>query len=237
METQDTESLFYFKVVPAIAANKNRIIAVLGAIVLVIFVVLFFSWQKDQKEINAGQAFSQIWVTVQPGVNPSQVAAQYLKIATDYADTQTGQRALLQGATSYFQAGNYTDAQAQFQKFADANPNSSLVATALLGVASSLEAQGKSADALTAYHKVLDTTTDAAAQLSAKFATGRLLEQQGKGADALRFYEEIARTAPNSSLGQQASLKGTELAATLPKPAPISTVPPAKTITLTPPAK
>jgi len=215
MQSQDTESLVYFKIVPALVANKNRIIAGLTGIVLLILLFLFLSWHKDQKEVNAGQAFSQLWVSAQPGTTPADLAGQYLKIAGDYADTQTGQRALLQGAAVLFSNGNYSGAQTQFRKFADTYPNSALMATALLGVASALEAQGNASAALDAYRKILDGNSDAGTLLSAKFATARIDEQEGKAADALRYYQEIARAAPSSALGQQANLKALELAPNL----------------------
>ena len=237
MQSQDTESLVYFKIVPALVANKNRIIAGLTGIVLLILLFLFLSWHKDQKEVNAGQAFSQLWVSAQPGTTPADLAGQYLKIAGDYADTQTGQRALLQGASVLFSNGNYTGAQTQFQKFVDSYPSSSLIATALLGVASALEAQGNASAALDAYSKVLNSNSDASTSFSAKFATARIYEQQGKAADALRYYQEIARNAPNSALGQQANLKAVEIAATLPKP-PVAVAPaPVTSIPLTAPSK
>ena len=222
MQAQDTESYFFLKVWPALEANKNRIIAGVVAVVVIILLGLFLSWNRDQKEVNAGQAFSQLWVSAKPSVNPGQLADQYLKIASDYADTQTGQRALLEGAAVLFSAGRYADAQVQFQKFADTYPNSTLIATAVLGLASTLEAQGKADAALESYRKVLGTYNDAATQVSAKFAVARINEQQGKLGDALRYYQEIARTAPNSALGQQASLKAVELSATLPVKAPVA---------------
>lgn len=229
MQSQDTETLVYFKLVPALVANKNRIIGGLVAVVAVILLVLFLSWQKDQKEVNAGQVFSQLWVSAQTGAAPATLAGQYLKIAEDYPNTQTAQRALLQGAAILFAAGNYADALTQFQKFADAYPNSTLLSTAMLGIASSLEAQGKADGAQDAYHKVLNTYTDPVSQLTAKFALARIDEQQGKPADALRYYQEIAHAAPNSALGQQANLKAVELAAMLPKapsaPAPVAKAP------------
>ncbi len=229
MQSQDTESLVYFKLVPAIVANKNRIIGGLVAVIAVILLVLFLSWQKNQKEINAGQAYSQLWVSAQTGVAPADLASQYLKIAGDYASTQTAQRALLQGAAILFSTGNYADAQTQFQKFADTYPNSPLLSTAQLGIAASFEALGKADAAQAAYHKVLDTYTDPVSQLSSKFAIARIDEQQGKPADALRYYQEIAHAAPSSALGQQANLKAVELAALLPKapmaPAPAASMP------------
>src|ERR1700678_3625299 len=140
MESQDSATLFFFKIWPAIEANKNRIIAGAVVILLLVLLAVFFSWEKGQKEINAGQAYSQMLVSLQPNSSPAQMADQYLKVATDYPGTGAGQRALLQGAADLFAAGNYADAQTQFQKFADENPGSSMIAIAMLGIATSIEA-------------------------------------------------------------------------------------------------
>jgi predicted negative regulator of RcsB-dependent stress response len=219
MESQDTATLFLFKIWPAIEANKKRILWGAGAFGLLVLVILIFSWQRDQKEINAGQAFTQLMVSVQANTSPAQLASGFLKVASDYAGTAAAQRAQLQGAADLFTAGNYADAQTQFQKFADDYPNSPLMATAELGLASTLEALGKTDAALDAYKKTIENYSDLPAQMSAKFSAARIYEQQGKSADAIRYYEEVSRNGSGSTLGQQAMLKAVELKATLPAPA------------------
>jgi predicted negative regulator of RcsB-dependent stress response len=239
MESQDTATLYLFKLWPAIEANKKRILWGAVALLLVVLLVLFFSWQKDQKEINAGQAYSQMLVSLQPNDNPAELATQYLKVAGDYPGTEAGLRAQLQGAADLFTAGNYAEAQTQFQKFADENPNNSMVAIAALGVAACIEAQGKPDAALDSYKKVIDDYSDLPTQISAKFAVARLYEQQGKITDAIRYYDEVSRSASGSTLGQQASLKSVELKTSLPAPTQPSFTPtaPAMNTLAMPPSK
>lgn len=239
MESQDTATLYLFKIWPAIEANKKRIAMGAGAILVVVLLVLFFSWQKDQKEINAGQAYSQMLVSLQPNDSPADLANQYLKIAGDYPGTQAGQRALLQGAADLFTAGNYADSQTQFQKYLDANPDNSMAAIAALGIAACTEAAGKPDAALDAYKRVTDDYSDLPSQISAKFAIARIYEKQGKLTDAIRYYDEVARSASGSTLGQQASLKSVELKTALPAPAQPAFVPtaPAMTAPVVPPSK
>jgi len=214
MESQDTGTLLLFKTLSAIETHKNRFILGAAAVVLVVLVILFFSWEKDNKEINAGQALSQMGVTVQTGMTPAKVAGDYLKIAEDYAGTQAAQRAQLLGASALFAGGDYAGAQAQFQKFIDAYPGSSQLATAALGVASAEEAQGL-ASAGDAYQSVVDTYHDPASAISAQFALARIDEQHAKLTEAIRLYEQIARSVQGTTLGHQASVKVAELSAQL----------------------
>jgi predicted negative regulator of RcsB-dependent stress response len=220
MDSQDTGTLFLFKLWTAAEANKNRLAAAIAAIVVVILVILFFSWQKDQKEINAGQAYSQFLVSVPNGDNPADLAPGLLQVADQYPATEAGQRAQLQAAADLFVGGKYADAQTQFQKFSDANPNSAMIAIAELGLAATQEALGKTDAALAAYKNIINNYSDITAQIPAKFALGRISDEQGHPADAIRYYDEVAHSVSGSTLGQQAALKSAELKASLPAVAP-----------------
>jgi len=216
MESNDTESLFLLKIWPAIEANKNRIIGGAIAVILLIFLALFLSWHAGQKEINAGQAFSQLQVSLPPSTSPADQANQFLNIATDYSGTVAGQRAQLQAATDFFTAAHYTDAQTQFQKFVDTYPGSPLISIAALGVASSLDAQGNLSAAADAYNNVIENYGSSASANSAKFALAGIDEKQGKIKDAINYYQEIARSVSGSTLGEQAAQRAVELSTTLP---------------------
>jgi predicted negative regulator of RcsB-dependent stress response len=215
MESQDSATLFLFKIWPTVEAKKNWFIGGTIAVVLIVLFVIFLDWRRDQKEVTAGEALSQLVVTAPANTAPAQMAARYLKIAGDYADTLSGQRAQLLGAAALLEAGNHADAQTQFQKFVDTFPASSLVATAALGVAAAAEAQNKP-NAVDLYQQVLDTYHDPSAMLSAQFALGRIYEHQAKITEALRFYQQVARSAPRTTLGQEAGVKVVELTAALP---------------------
>ncbi len=211
MPSQDAPTALLFKLWPWIEANKNRIIAGAGIIIAAIFLYSFFSWQRDQKEIAAGQALTQLARSLPSGANAGQLADGYLKIAGEYSGTPGGRRAWLQGAAALFAAGRFADAQAQFQQFLDAHPDGDFSAASALGVAASLEAQGKLDLAIGAYQRVVNGFSDVVAANTAKFALARIDEQQGKVPDALNFYESIARATPGSILAQEAAMRAMEL--------------------------
>src|SRR6202044_2210851 len=114
----------------------------------------FVSSQREQREIDAGNALTEAIISTDSG----QLADSYLKINVQYPTTLAGQRALLQGAAAMFASGRYTDAQAQFQKYLDAHPDGAFYGQASLGVAASLDAQGKSDLAAGAFQHALSSS-------------------------------------------------------------------------------
>ncbi len=211
MQSQDAPTAFLFKLWPWIEANKNRVIAGTGIIIVAVFLYSFFSWQREQNEIAAGRALTQLALSIPPNASASQLADAYLKIAGKYPGTLGGRRAWLQGAAALLAAGRFADAQAQFQKFLDAHPDGDFSAAAALGVASSLEALGKLDLAIGAYQRVVNGFSDVVAANAAKFALARIEEQQGKFTDALNFYESIARSSPGSVSASEAGMRAVEL--------------------------
>jgi TolA-binding protein len=202
MQSQDTATVYLFKVWPWIGANIKRIGFGAAFVAILIFLMAFYSWRQNQKEVSAGKELTQIIVSPN-----NQSADSYFKVAADYSVTLAGQRAFLQGAAALFAAGKFSDAQAQFQKFLDTYPDSAFASQANLGVAASLDAQGKLDLAAAAYQRVRSGSSDTPTVNAAKFATARIDEQQGKISDALNLYADIARSDPNSSLGSEAALR------------------------------
>ncbi len=192
MDTQDASTEFLIKLWPWLEANKNRLIAGGGAIVLIGLIYSFVSWHHGQNEINAGEALTQILITPATSINASQQADQLAKFGAEYPGTEAAKRAQLQSAATFFEAGSYPEAQAQFQKFLDAYTGP-LAATAALGVAASLEAQGKLDPAATAYQRVTSIYSSSPANLLAQYSLGRLAEEQGKLAEAESYYESAAQ--------------------------------------------
>jgi len=212
MQSQDAPAAVLFKLWPWIEANKTRVIAGAGIIIVAVFLYSFYSWRGQQKEIDAGQAVTGLVLTLPPDASESQWAEAYLKIAGEYPDTLAGRRAWLQGAAALFGAGRFPDAQAQFQKFLDAHPDGEFSASAALGVAASLEAAGKLDPAAGAYQQVLSGfPSDVVAVNAAKFALARIDGQLGKVTDALNFYESIVRNNPGGPIAQEAALRAMEL--------------------------
>ncbi|MGA2242019.1 MAG: tetratricopeptide repeat protein [Verrucomicrobiota bacterium] len=211
MELQDAPATYLFKLWPWFEANRIRIIWGGGVIVVAAGLISFYSWQRDQKEIVAGKALTQVIRSIPRNATASQQADLYLKVSTDYFGTSGGQRALLQGAAMLFAAGRYTDAQAQFQKFLDTYPGSFLAAQAALGVATSLDAQGDADLAAGVYQRIINTYSDAVVVDSARFALAQIDERRGKLDEAANLYEAIVHYNPNGSLGSEAGLRLMEL--------------------------
>jgi TolA-binding protein len=220
MQAQDATTAWLFNLWPWFEANAKRIAYVAAFVAIAVFLISFYSWRQSQKEIEAGNAFTQVIISN----NGSPLADAYLKIAADYSGTRAGQRALLQGAAALFAAGKYADAQTQFRKFIDTYPEGAFVSQAALGVAASLDAQGKTELAAGAYQKIINQTSDASVAASAKFAIAQIDERQGKISEAQKLYEDVTRAYPNSSMSSEAGLRAMELRTQSP-----AISPPAKT--------
>ena len=211
MQPQDTPTALLFKLWPWIEANKNRVIIGTGMLIVAVFLYSFFSWQREQNEIAAGRALTQLGFSNPADAGADQLAGAYLKIAGEYPGTLAGRRAWLQGAGALFAAGKFADAQVQFQKFLDAHPDGDFSASAALGVGASLEALDKLDLAVGAYQRVVNGFSDVVAANAAKFALARIEEEQGKFTEAFSLYESIARSSPGSALAQEAMMRTVEL--------------------------
>jgi TolA-binding protein len=212
MQPQDTPTAFLIKLWPWIEANRNRLIIGTVIVIVAVFIYSFFSYQREQKQIIAGQALSQLTLTMPSGAGAGPWADSNLKIANEYPDTLAGRRAWLQGAAALYVEGKYADAQAQFQKYFDAHPDGELSALAAFGIASSLEALGKLDLAFGAYQRVVNGfPSDLASVTAAKFALARISGEQGKLTDALSFYDSLVRYNPGSPAAQEAEMDAMEL--------------------------
>lgn len=204
METQDASVDIMFKFWPWLEANRKRLIVVAVVAVVVGFVLFFISTQRQQKEIAAGQAYTQFMLNQSSASSAQQVVDGYLQIAKQYDGTVAAQRAQLEAASVLFTSGRYADAQTQFENFLTANAGSLLVAAAKTGIAASLEAQGKLDEALTAYRSVMTVYPDSTEAITAKFAVGRVLELQGKLSEAVTAYQDVTHSPLAGSLAQEA---------------------------------
>jgi len=222
MQTQDAPAEFIFKLWPWLEANKNRMIGMLVAIILLSGIYYFISSQREQREIAAGQALTAL-VSDPAASNPSQMAASLEKLASTYDGTGAGRRAQLQAAGVLFESGNYADAQVQFQKYVEATPTGPFAATAQIGVAACFEALNKPDLAASAYQKVLSSFPSSPYVSQAEFGLGRIAEQQGKLSEAAGYYGKVTATGAGGTLAQEAALRASEvklkMAAAAPKSA------------------
>ena len=81
MELQDAPAAYFFKLWPKIEANWIRIASGGGVIVVIAVLISYYSWQRDQKEINAGKALTQMAMSTQRNAAGNQQADYFLKIA------------------------------------------------------------------------------------------------------------------------------------------------------------
>jgi tetratricopeptide (TPR) repeat protein len=226
MQSQDAVTLYFFKTWSWVEANAKHIAVGAGMVVIAILFICYYFWRQDQTQITAGEALTQLAVSISSDANASQRAAAYLKIAADYPGSRAGERALMLGAATLFTSGQYPEAQAQFQKYLDTQPGGAYSAQAALGVAASLDAQGKTDPAADAYQRVINAfSADANALDAAKFALAKIDEQRGKVAEAETLYQDVARDNPNNLLGSEASFQIMQLRAKLPPARPPNTPP------------
>jgi predicted negative regulator of RcsB-dependent stress response len=203
MELHDAPAHYFFKLWPWIEANRTRLMIGGGIVIVGAGLISFRSYQRTQREIDAGTALTQAMMADPRNNTVDQQAGLFMKVAEDYSGTAAAQQFLKQYSSS------------------------TLAAQAALGLASCLDAQGKTDPAAAAYQQVLKSYSDSAVALHAKFRLAQINEQQGKITDALNLYEDLARANPNTSLGSDAGLRAMELkmtTTTAPAPSPVGPV-------------
>jgi tetratricopeptide (TPR) repeat protein len=211
---------------------RKQLALVAGIVTVAGIAIWFILWQHDQKQINAGIALSQVAVGQLDGSGARGVTAEaYLKVAKDYPNSMTGARALLLAGGSYFTENKYSDSQAQFERFVREYQGSPFMGEALLGVATCLDAQGKAEQALNAYKDLVTRHPNESFAPQVKFALARLYEGQNKPELARDYYQDIERSAPFTSLGNEAGVRLEELIAKYPTLAPAPPPPPASSMT------
>lgn len=211
---------------------KSQVSLVAGILVVAGLVTWYILWQHEQKQIDAGIALSQVAASQldAPGARP-EAADAYLKVAKQYPSSVAGARALLLAGGSLFTEGKYPEAQSLFERFVREYQGSPFMGQALLGIASGLDAQGKTEQAISAYKDLVTRHPNESFVPQAKFALARLYEAQNKPELARDLYEDIERSAPFTSLGNEAGVRLEELIAKNPKLAPAPLPPPALSVT------
>src|SRR5260221_6692474 len=158
---------------------KRQLVIGVGVLVVAGLVVWFILWQREQKQIDAGTALSQVTTSQLEGTSPKTEAAQaYLNVAKQYPNSISGSRALLMAAGALFTDGKYAEAQAQFERFIREYQGSPFMGEALLGVAACLDAQGKAEQSVNAYKDLVSRHSTESFIPQAKFALARLYETQ-----------------------------------------------------------
>jgi len=225
MQSQNTPETYLFKIWPWIEANKIRLAWGGGIVIVAVGAIWFYSAEQEQKQIDAGQALTQLVLTDPHNSPPQQQADALLGVARKYQKTAAGERAFMQSAALLFEAGKYDAAQTRFQEFLSEYPSSFFAAQAALGVACSLDALGKADLAAAAYQNLISRYSDVMAQNLARYSLAQIDEHQNKLTDALNIYGDIVRAMPNSQLSSEAQMRSMELKMKQPSASPAAAAP------------
>jgi predicted negative regulator of RcsB-dependent stress response len=218
MEAQQTHSGDVYDLLGWLDKNRDWLIKLGAALIVVGVIVSYLVWRKGAREIEAGE---QLTALLASSAGAPVSAESLLKVAGDFAGTAAGARAQLAAAGQYFSEGKYADAQTQFQQFISVYAENPLAPQASLGVAASLEAQQKNAEASAAYKAIADRKQDMAAATAARFGLARLLITEGKLAAARDLYLELANDQ-YSMAGSEAASKLAELIQQHPELRPVA---------------
>lgn len=194
--------------------EKNQKPALMGATIAVVLglVVWFLLWRSGERQVDAGNALSNVGLNQAMSASAAPSAQPYLKVAQDYPNSRAAARALLLAGSALFSEGKYSEAQAQFDKFSKEYHDSPLLGEALVGIASCLEAQGKTEQAITAYKDIQARHPNDSVIPQVKFSLGGLYEAQKRPELAREMYRQVAEESRMTLLGSEASLRLGELA-------------------------
>lgn len=226
MESDVTQSAFFYKLLAWAETRKKQLLGGLVAIVVIGLGIAFLITHQSQQQTDASNALSKMVVRNLPG--PPATPEALLAVAGRYPGTDAGQRAALLAASDLYTQGKYDEARAQFQRFLEEHADSPFTGEAALGVAASLDAQGKAEDAINAYRNVENRFQNWGVVPQAKLALARLLQGQGKLQDAKAELQDVLHTYPGQMNAEAARQFEDLLAAhpeLMPAPAP-ATVPP-----------
>jgi TolA-binding protein len=233
MESDVTQSAVFFRLWAWGDAHRKEVLWGFVALVAVALGIVLWFLHQNNAQIEANSALSKIIMPAIP-TTTTPPPESFITVAADYPDTDAGQRAMLLGASAFYTAGRFEEAQAQYQRFLQQHGDSPFAAQAALGAAVCYEALGRTNDALTAYHNVAGHYQTLSVAPQARFAVVRLLEVQGKYQDALNELKEIISLFPNF-VGAQANQEAEALLAAHPElaaaiaPPPSAMPPPALT--------
>jgi TolA-binding protein len=211
---------------------RKQVALAAGILFVAGVIVWFVLWHQEQKQVDAGTALSQVAAAQLDGSGTRAEASDaYLKVARNYPNSIIGARALLLAAGSSFTEGKYQEAQTLFERFTREYQGSPFMGEALLGIASCLDAEGKTEQAVSSYKDLMTRHPNESFVPQVKFALARIYETQNKPEQARDLYQDIERSAPFSSLGNEAGVRLEELIAKNPALAPAPPPPAASSTT------
>jgi predicted negative regulator of RcsB-dependent stress response len=197
--------------------NKRRLAIGAGVMAVIAAGMAVYSWYQNEREMAASAALLKVQLAA--SVDPAKKgpsAAELEKVATEYAGTAAGARALLFEGVTLYGEERYADAKAAFDRAIPLLRSESLAAIAAFGAAGSLDAMGKTAEAQAAYNDVILRYAGHAVATQARLVLGGLQEEKGELRQALQTYSQLTN-ALMSSWGSEAMLRRESLLAKHPE--------------------
>jgi predicted negative regulator of RcsB-dependent stress response len=239
--TDTTESVKMYEFLAWLETNKKKLMIGAGVLAAIAIVFSFVRYQANQRELAANEALFKLGLPLSRGeIGARPNATAYLKVATDYANTRAGERAVLMAAGTLFGDNNYAAALDQFRKFQSAYPDSPLASVALLGVAACLDSQDKTDEAVKTYQEVLSRYVSEPVANQARLALARICESKKQPEQALKLYDDLARSDALGMWRNEVALRRDSLFRLYPQLAPTNqnvlptTSPTRQQVTLTP---
>ena len=196
MESEAPPSAALYNFLGWLNANKKPVAAGVAVVALIVGVVLFMGWQKEQKEIKASLELSNIRLPYNAGeLPPPGTDEALLKLAAAYPGTSAGTHAMLLAGTTLFAQGNYSAAQAQLEKFMGEHGDSRWASHASYALAACLDAQNKTNDAIAKYEAFIKTYPADPAADHAQMGAALLYEQSGRDGSAVEIYKRMLDAA------------------------------------------
>lgn len=194
--------------------NKKLLIAAVVAVIVIVGGVVAYSSYSSDREEKASTAISKGQEYFGNGdfdkaLNGDKAGyAGFVKIASDYSGTKTGNLANLYAGLSSAQLGKWQDAVKYLEKFS--TKGDAIVSPA------AIEALGNAYAHVGQNDKAVEKLKEAAKKADSKakdgrnysispvflLQAGRLLEAQGKKADALAIYQDIKKNYVNAPIVQ-----------------------------------
>jgi len=224
MEHDITESHLLLDAWGWVERNRKPVIIGVVAVALAGLLATSLAWSRKQKQMDAGEALSQVLLNQMLSGGQTQAAEALLKVANANPGTPGGAQAQLLAAGDLFVSGKYQEAQGIFERFSRDYVGHALLPQAKLGLAACLAAQGKSEEAARAYKDLADRYPSANTAPQARFALAGIYESQGKLEDAMGLLEQVARAEMNGALGSEAGMRAEEIRLKLP-PVPAAPTP------------
>jgi len=192
-------------------ARRKQLMWTTIAVVVIGLTAAIYIWQKNQNEITAAQAYSQLKSPLGLETLPATAADPYIHLANDYSGTQAAARSLLVAGSILFDSGKFKESQTQFERLIREYPDFPLADQAAVGIAACLEAQGKTSEAASRYEEILKRSPYGPLMPQARSSLARLYVALNKPELALQMYTELAKANNPDSWSSEAGMQANEL--------------------------